>query len=77
MLTNTLVVKCPDILALWDYEKNKDFYLLPITQIKNLIRDYNIVKFMKDFYNMDLSNVKFVINLMCKSTNKHLPSVYL
>lgn len=46
------------------FEDNSDFYKTGIIQIQNLIKDYNIVNFLTEFYKIDLSNVKFIINLM-------------
>ena len=51
------------------FESNKNFYQTGINQIKNLIKDYNIVGFLKDFYKTDFKDVNFFINLMHFATH--------
>lgn len=51
------------------FNSHKDFYQTGINQIKNLIKDYNIVGFINNFYKLDLSHVKFTINLMHFATH--------
>lgn len=53
------------------FNSNKDFYKKGINQIENLIKDYKIIDFLTDFYKLDLSHIKFVINLMHFATGSN------
>ena len=46
------------------FDNHKTFYQAGITQIQKLIKKYKIIEFMKQFYKLELSHVKFIINLM-------------
>lgn len=51
------------------YNKHLNYYNEGITQINNLVKDYKIVKFLKDFYKMEFKNINFIINLMFFATH--------
>jgi len=46
------------------FEDNQSFYGKGINQINNLIKDYDIVGFLKGLYKIDFKDNEFVINLM-------------
>ena len=51
------------------YYENKSFYNIGINQIEQLIKDYQIVEFLTEFYKTDFKDVKFTINLMYYATH--------
>lgn len=57
------------------YNSNKEFYQIGINQIQTLIKDYNIIGFLNDFYKIDLKNIKFIINLMYFATSSNYGTV--
>ena len=50
------------------YNKNAKLYEKGIKQIETLIKNYDVVNFMKKFYQNDFESVKFTINLMFFAT---------
>ncbi len=50
------------------YNKNATLFEKGIKQIETLIKNYDVVNFMKKFYKNDFESVKFTINLMFFAT---------
>lgn len=53
------------------YNSCLSFYDDGIKQIQNLIKDFNIVGFLKNFYKYDFKGINFTINLMHIATNSN------
>ena len=56
------------------YESNRDFYNDIINETNSKIDVEKVVDFIAEFYNMDISNIKFVINLLPYTTNGNFGS---